>query len=962
MTSEAATAHGGFSIPRREARTLGRLAFGLKSCTRDVHRACTMQPVAGERGVGQAATSLGVEARMSWLEMLLETFDRSKDDLARGLFAALPNHRYKNPRSLSAALGSHGRKPFDMLPLDWTDALVSVLDLADREALRDHAMRGTGVEGAERRRLQLHDLGEARWLDLGSEEPFPGIPREVFDPACWRNTWWHARSGAGRRLVAQWHRVRKTAKVIEADSLTEALLELPEDGSVYIVLSGRRASERLAADAWPDRPICVAAPSAPPGEQRSAESLWDRSEHSTDGGRQPKAVDWHPVETAPPEQWRDALIDWVAARVHPGGGFEASAARHLFEEQSLALACDTPGQVLMLCGLLDALGADKLRAASIDRILTVWITHVADRADVDPTVRTWLINEGPRLFRQMLVARLFESLETEIVSPERWIGWLGEREAPVDRRRARDLLSAAQAGDATSRAALDEMLKPGPEATLALLVDVRLLAREAGGIRVRARWIADLVERSCCHELMHDAPIDRLGLFAFARASQAMQAMHEHLMQGGSGLIERILTAVESAPTPHAIAALEGLFRAVGVSILCGMLMPDAHLRRRLWVAQMRIIGSCHTQPNSAHQRTLSWGGGQVSFWTEASIFPLAAMVIAEGLPDLPVPHPILNPWDWHEDDGLDTAQRRQHDIASLSFWSSGVQLRARWYDNVVDMMARWWSGRRVEWHVDSHGALFPVAFVDAVAEGSSPPEDHCTELALNQMARLAEQQRVPKDVLWGAFWHAQRRREPAWVPDSSWSDELVRDIWAAVPEEILTEDILNNWARGWGRRVPWNVLSESRSDVLLAHLERITWHERDPWTRVVPALSEEFVCRMAKAGVARATDLYSLNSAMWQRAPSAMESRLRASLAGSDHDGALSDWYAAPEPYRSQFEEPLLVAIEKAAPGTITHAKWRSWLHRRLHERSPHWERAFALLDRMTPPLEGAMTGRDVP
>ena len=63
---------------------------------------------------------------------------------------------------------------------------------------------------------------------------------------------------------------------------------------------------------------------------------------------QPRSLEW-PVEivsTPPPQTWMNALIEWIAARIKPGGGFDVDALKRELRDQYLSSLFETPGDLL----------------------------------------------------------------------------------------------------------------------------------------------------------------------------------------------------------------------------------------------------------------------------------------------------------------------------------------------------------------------------------------------------------------------------------------------------------------------------------------------------------------------------------------------------------------------------------------------------------------------------------------
>lgn len=899
---------------------------------------------------------------MDWLTPLWTPRFDSRAALARAMFASAgPALGFKNAHSLNAALGRMQARSPDALRPAIRSALRDALGFDDDLALYAHVEHPEA--GVTPVRVELHDLREARPLDLTAEALFPGVPDpdRLFDAD---PRWWHAASGAGRRLLGRWLTANARATVIEADSLAEALARLPDDGPVYIVLSGRRPSAPVppaALGPYADGDLCVAAPQAPPDPRRDVD---DPSERGRE--RAGSMVRWSAVAADGPDVWRGPLLDWIAERIPPGGGFDRLDAQRLFTERpALAAACDTPGQVMMVCGLLERFRFDRLLRADPATLLDAWIEHVADRAGLDADRTRWLRDEGPALFDGLVRGRLLDPDEAAILPAARWAEWLGERRAPPDHVALHALAVAARRG---RRGALDQLeaaTRPGPLATLDFLVDVRLLSREAGGLRIRAGWIARQLERRVVDGLL-DGPVETLGAFAWAHPDPAIESLMQHFEAEGFGLARRVLDALDPE-APMGVAAFEAVLRAVGLRVLLGQALDDG-LRRDLWAAQMAQIGwlAPETPPHLIGPRLLHDGRGRVALGGRWA-WRVALMALAEGLDAPPVGHVVLDPWRWPADADAPAMRAWLHEARPerlVSFFEA--RPRPDLAEAAVRMLGRWW--RRIGPGPAMRGwaALKHVAVVERVAAGEDPPVgfdrlDLGCDLPL--IAAWASARGVEVRPIWRALWRAAwDRQQHGWWPRGEHAfGPQGSGVWLSLEPADLDAARWASLARaarapgGLPPGLPWGALSAAHYAGLgaaLAALDHGSHFEVEGFLHILDRVPDPVLARFVAEGIGEGVGHREIAARLWDRLPREMGRRLDEAVARRPLEVAFGALYQAPDGPRARALDGLLARIAATPADDLPTEAVKAWLRNRISDRGRHWRRAYAQLHRLTRPL----------
>ena len=280
-----------------------------------------------------------------------------------------------------------------------------------------------------------------RPLDLDTEDPFPGVPRELFaGEGPTQLTWWHAPAGAGRTLLSKWlvrrhgWTIASTGRCTERSFLEQRTATVPEVGRA--------------------RRVIVAAPHPMPEECRTA--------------------GWTEVVT--PKRWELALVRWVGDRLNTSGAYNRDAVEAYVREGQVPAT--TPGQLLEILADVDTLGEAALSdTVPHDRRLEAWVRAHARRADrtARAASRAYLGDHGAHLIRETEITRRIRGLA---ISRATVIACLPEpQHASADAIRA-----AYDAGD-VARAL--QLIHPQREDLADTMLELRWIIPEGWGFPTR---------------------------------------------------------------------------------------------------------------------------------------------------------------------------------------------------------------------------------------------------------------------------------------------------------------------------------------------------------------------------------------------------------------------------------------------------------------------------------------------
>jgi hypothetical protein len=422
--------------------------------------------------MGTVVTRIG--AAMGWL--IERAKERQRNLKAGGTIASLA---WKP--TLKGALGSHEALANRLRKLDagegvewwasaegrpYMEAVAGVLKLPPTEFATWLAeARPTPDDDA--RWFHFEVFPALRPLDLDTEDPFPGVPRELFaGDGPTQLTWWHAPQGAGRTILGRWLVRRHRWTFATPDSATER--SFIEQHAIAVPKVGRA------------RRVIVASPHPMPAACR------------TDG--------WTEVVT--PMGWELELVKWVAERRPVGGSYDQGTVEAFVRDGRVTAS--TPGQLLEILADVDALGVDALSdQVPPDVRLAAWVRAHAGRADrtARSASRTHLREHGADLLREIEMTRLHRGIN---ISRATVIACFPE---PV--HASADAIRAAhEAGDVEGAL---QLIRPRREDLAETMVELRWIIAEGWGFPTRvAGWLRQCV----AHALVQGSDIRMLGVVA----------------------------------------------------------------------------------------------------------------------------------------------------------------------------------------------------------------------------------------------------------------------------------------------------------------------------------------------------------------------------------------------------------------------------------------------------------------
>lgn len=620
------------------------------------------------------------------------------------------SHGYKSLRSLAKALKDSEHWPSgEKLDLEtvanrlreadkgtntkwWTEgkgrpflkALAELLQ-EDESDLIEKLQRGHSTADSDTPALwPFRVLPALRSLDLRSEDLYPGLPPQIArrDGPREARTWWVASPGAGRTLVGRWLEHRGWT-FLQASQWAD--LELPQRGRVFVDLASTDGLTATALTSLPETlKLCVACPSPPPAspdkkaDTTSAPSN-DRSPPSEASTEEDAAAPKFGIVYSPPAQeWALRLIQWVAGRIRPDGGFDRERLTRMFRDPGMASWFETPGDLLAFLGMVDEVGLDGLDdspqpATDPLRWVRAWLKALLGRPDrrLSAEVVTLLEKQGPQILLDMEVQRLRRDLAPAL--PEAtWIDLIPRSQAPeLDRER---LLAALDEPDGDVRTRMRTMLAPDGASIVASLRAAGVLVENAsGGLRLRPAWVANVLFTAAIDRLYQDAPEGLGALLLTSNTSEfVLRRLIAAVRTGDIDLVTRCVQPLTHAPSPEQLAAINGAFRAIGIALADGAKLPLA-LVRAAWEHQMPFVFAA--SPTSAPAPFLNVGAMNHAPDAPTSIgaWHLAALALSRALVDagIAIDVPALNPWGgFPPDSNQRVACTEALDFASRAFHS----------------------------------------------------------------------------------------------------------------------------------------------------------------------------------------------------------------------------------------------------------------------------------------------------
>lgn len=852
--------------------------------------------------------------QMGWLRDLMGAAQppiRSFGALARAALASpdWPADSRVQARSL-AAIFSKLDHDQELAWLEDRAAVQQVLAARLGCALPDLKQASTGTPAAAEtstRRVRLDDAPYARALDLVDEPLPPGFPQEITRPSSWARLWWHAPKGSGRSLAGRWLQARGLSAFAQASSFHE--VNLPPRGPAFVELSAMGGKP----PAW-RAPLCVAAPFLPPD-----------------------ATAWHVVESPPVESYIDDLADWLTDRLPPDGRFEPVRAVEWIREGPLASdVVDTLGAALGLLGLVDQLGMKAVAGRALPELARRYFRdRVAQASEKGSANAAWLKRAGFDVLLGMMRRALTDS-EAAWDVPRSFDAWLAL--VPPEQRRGGDLewmrLSLAESGAPVRPSDIEKaarLVPPGAYRIIRGLSRAGLL-EPAGDERLALgpRWLARVLLLEAQKSLVAASPFEwgeaLLSPYAVAGIARAL----EQRIESEQAPIDEVLE-LEADDNPAVVAALEAVFRGVGLALLGGAELPEEQLEA-LWDEQMRLVVEL---PGSLPEPRI----GPTPRAFDAGSWYLAALAVSEQLPEGGGrKQALLRPWDATEPPrGLRELYDR---IAAADGWSVAAFALVDRLRGAVGSVALDGGG--------PHALERPGLVLDEVAHGVlgwealvDVPADQVPALA-----ELAERRHMPWAEVARAMWNA-------WNLSAQAADDFpallapeaphAARLWAHLPGSLVLP--LLEPRGGASARVPWSALGEEQWAAVVEGW-RALQSDAQGARAAFSAIPEAQAMLMVDAGVlSESAEDRALLSALWERFPEQLAQRVEALCSAGGVSAALPLLLGAPPSQTGHAVElmgppELLLELDEAELDGVRH-----WLLERVHERTAAWRDAYALL-----------------
>ena len=811
--------------------------------------------------------------------------------------------------------------------------------------------------------LKLHDM-PVRRIDLRTEPPPPGLPRQVMDPEQWP-LWWYAPSGAGRTLAGRWLKARKLARFIEAPTWDEAVRQFPPEGAVFIEL-GSTEGVPVHGQLPSKVKICVAAEAYPPQPQSPQEerqrdqrrqrpiSLPDlqHPERALQPQQQPKEKSWTVVESPPVGSWLEPLMEWLRERT-TGGGFDTAACLKWLDETKALSQGEDLGTVLGLIGLFatyaqkPGAGASLYKAKSLGgmarlfvRMRRLQVEEAALSADALlerlKTLGKRLLLEGEGSWAQARPLDAWHEL-ARTQPDDSDVEWLGELRAK---------------GFQMEPASLDKArssLPPNAFRTVRALRDLGLLReREPQLYALRPPWVLQGIMEQAIREAIDEEEPGSWGAILLRQEGAAMAMQHLlDLCRGGDfGVIKKVVAVPETA-SPAWVAALEACFRILGLAVLEGLQVPEV-LRRDVLRLQRRLLVPSHDgapQPRLAFSHQLT----QEHLLLGENIWYSALLVLAESLPP---------------DDEL-----------SVESWCKGLPAQGvRWMVEMVSMGRRSDEDFAEPWKMPL--LLLGARLLDRLmlaAESSLVPQVVRPEKLLRVLQQESPSFTDIEQLLpWGGL--AKDMPEYARLRGVEWK-LLVRKIWTQwlATESKTSAKFLNpSWDKAaifWRELPPEAVglLLDRNSRWMLDREETYASFQTEHWDAFVQGwismkeprwggdpprvawdfIPPEHVRRALRVGLPDAWD-HETRQVLWERMPGVLCEEIEGLFKQGQWDHALVQAWEVPPAFFRRVLASAEVALEQGVgspPSTLSR-----WLRAKIKIRAPGWERAWSLLERLMP------------
>jgi hypothetical protein len=851
-------------------------------------------------------------------------------------------------------LDKDGRtKAFEARPAAWK-ALAEVLELAPEDL--EEYQRGGAREPTRRSevRITLWDLDAP--FDLKREPLPPGIPAQAMDPRTWPR-WWRAPSGSGRSLVGRWLEARGLATFITAETWAEAERQLPPRGAVFVELthSAHKAPPPLEPPA--NLAICIAADEpapTPPVEPGTVFVVPGPSLVSA----------WPLAVPEPMDSWLGPLVYWAAARLPGETGFNPEAC--------LSWLRDTPFHL----GLMDGFGA----ALGFVGLFAEFGGRRSARAK-RPLEQATNLSGLARLFLRMRLRRA-ESLDTGVQRDELWEGllrlargllmrserdwtvprtldeWYSLADARPDETDLRWVEALRSRGSVKPETAEElkravSKLPPGVYRTVRLLMDLKMLREETPQhFTLRPRWfLAALVEEAGNLLLEEDPAAWGAALLRQHGAAIVLEHLIARCHAGDVTPIQKLLE-VPAPRRPEWAAALEGAFRALGVTLLEGGEVPEA-LRLEILRQQLPLLlerWEEHPVPRVGYDHTWDrqWPLLQRGTWY------LAAFALSETLEArLPTSASWVVPW--RGETSAKCLQNLLGDITRVGVEPEGLT-------EPRQLGALELGGRLLQKLGPIPTSLAPISalqlpewLLQRFQAGQLSWEHLRDELNVEQVLRLMpeyiERRGESWDAMARAMWKAwldslgpERKELPQlFWPEQPWTPAL----WNALPLEAIDtliarfSGVLVNRPTvfAYFQAEHWRVFFRSWSKV--RDWVNHSFRAASFWRQVPPDILRELL----GSGVLTRHDHEPRNE-FWKRIPAAVSEEISRLIDAGRWEEALDLAWSPPE---ERSAEVILRVADGLSRQDVPRALLVAWAYECVARRAPGWPRAWEVLEHLS-------------
>ncbi|KFE61078.1 hypothetical protein [Hyalangium minutum] len=829
-------------------------------------------------------------------------------------------------------------------------ALAEILEMTQEEA-GEQLSQLQPPRSSSGARVRLRDV-PVRPMDLRRESLPPGIPVQVRDPATWP-LWWQASSGAGRTLTGQWLEARGQALFLQAETWAEAVRQLPEQGAVYLVLGSAEGAPLQAT--WPSGlKLCVATDAPPPRPpEREVERIprEPRELSKASGSRRPAPSVWLSVSSPDARSVLRELLEWVDERITVAG-FDREACLRWLETPDILARVDTLGTALGFIGLFATYGkkgeesglAKARSAADLARLFLRLRLQQSESVEV-PFDLLWqrLQHLGQRLLLES------EDPGAEVRSMDAWLSLVRMRPDDADLEWLKELERQGLKVDRKSLDKLQAMLPADAFRVVRSLKELSLLReRQPQQLAFQPSWmLAGLIEQALLETLDQGPLAWGNVLLRQEHAPAVFGALLDRCRCGDFTLARAVLQAPDTR-NPAWVAALEAIFRVLGLVVLEGNAVPEDLRQGVLRLQRALVVPDAGGLPRPRIAYELP--SARESLLVDHRVWYAALLALSETL----APQAELSLDSWCTKPSADA---RRWLLYMASYRSpQEPRMPEAWLLPLLLL------GGRL---LDNLGPLAPSS---AATPLLLQPERLLRSLQEPEVSLSQLNQAVSWHALGPLLPEYARRRGGDWAL-------CVRKIWAAwlssstsdlpsflYPEEAHAEIF-------WKYLPPQavEVLASKRHRHLLGEKEacrffqaehweafsRVWIEKTEPWgTAPIHALWQripaEYVRQAIRAGRPDAHDQMTRKE-LWQRLPEVFCEEIDALFRQGQWDKALTQVWGAPPS-----AIPRLLASAKAAlehRGASPPASVIQWLHQMIAQRAPDWSKAWTLLEYLMPP-----------